>query len=344
MISAAFEARFVKWATRRQSVAERVITFHRRRIYILPTRFGYLFALTLLLMLLGSVNYNNSLAFVLTFLLAGLGANAMWFTHRNLLNLRVNKAHAAPVFAGQNLLFKLPVDNDSALPRRALSLHRNKQELELFDVEPSGITTVTLPVPTESRGRLRPGRFAIQTRYPLGLFEAWSWLEFDMSGLIYPRPVTVRPRETFAAGDRRDKGKPQDFANDDYAGFRDYHAGDSPNHIAWKQWARSNELLTKQFHNEAGQEVWFDWDQTSGDVERRLSVLSGWIVNANLTGLTYGLRIPGAEIAPANDEAHKHACLEELALFDAVVLHPADIDGIQHSANAPMQGAVRREW
>ena len=47
-------------------------------------------------MLTGSINYNLSLGFVLTFLLAALQMNAMIYTFRNLANLRVSGGRARP--------------------------------------------------------------------------------------------------------------------------------------------------------------------------------------------------------------------------------------------------------
>ncbi|MGD8886577.1 MAG: DUF58 domain-containing protein, partial [Gammaproteobacteria bacterium] len=44
----------------------------QRRIFILPTRQGILFAIVLVIMLIGSINYNNSLGYLLTFLLASV--------------------------------------------------------------------------------------------------------------------------------------------------------------------------------------------------------------------------------------------------------------------------------
>ena len=46
----------------------------QRRVYILPTRQGALFGAALLLMLIGSINYQLSLGFILTFLLAGMAS------------------------------------------------------------------------------------------------------------------------------------------------------------------------------------------------------------------------------------------------------------------------------
>jgi len=55
-----------------------------RRIFILPTRSGIIFGLILMAMLIGSINYNNSLGFLLTFTLVGLGLVSILHTFRNL--------------------------------------------------------------------------------------------------------------------------------------------------------------------------------------------------------------------------------------------------------------------
>ena len=43
----------------------------QRNIYILPTRPGWMLAITLLVMLVGSINYQLNLGYMLTFLIAG---------------------------------------------------------------------------------------------------------------------------------------------------------------------------------------------------------------------------------------------------------------------------------
>lgn len=307
--------RFADWVTRGQSPAERELRLHRRRIYILPTREGWLFAALLLIMLLGATNYSNSMAFMLTFLLAGLGTNAMWHTHRNLLGLEVIRGEAAPVFSGQEARFPLVLRNPTDRPRAALALQWGDAPPALVDVPARGHARAELVVPTRARGLLRPGRFRLYSRYPLGLFQAWSWLEFDMAALVYPRPLDAGrplPRGAAAAGPAQGAGS----GAEDYSGLRAYRPGDAPRHIAWKALARSDQLLTKDFSGGGRQELWLDWEAVEEpDPERRLSVLCHWVLAAEASGLRYGLRLPGTELAPGSGELHRGRCLRRLALF-----------------------------
>ncbi|HJQ63458.1 MAG TPA: DUF58 domain-containing protein [Burkholderiales bacterium] len=288
----------------------------QRRIFILPTPQGLLFAAVLLLMLVGSINYALSLGFVLTFLLTALGVNAMVYTFRNLARLRVSAGRAHPVFVGETAKFSICIENPGRTERCAVGLTVDKRDATYVDVPARQVTVALVGIPARRRGRMRPGRLTLFTRYPLGLYYAWSYLEFDTHCLVYPRPAATRlplPGAEPAAGDGAQRGQ----GREDFIGMRQYHPGDSPRHIAWKAAARGRELLTKQFSGRAETEVWFDWrllPPTLG-VEDRLSHLARWVLDAHGAGMTFGLRIPGRTIAQGSGSAQRDRCLEVLALF-----------------------------
>ena len=50
------------------------------------------------------------------------------------------------------------------------------------------------------------------------------------------------------------------------------------------------------------------------DAELRLSRLARWIVDAEAAGLSYGLRLPGLDLALDAGPVHCSACLEALAV------------------------------
>ncbi|MCG5511928.1 DUF58 domain-containing protein [Ectothiorhodospira shaposhnikovii] len=308
--------RAIAWITRRQLPEGRTLRLHRRCIYILPTRQGYTFALILLVMLLGAINYSNSMAFMLTFLLAALGANAMWHTHRNLLGLRVTRRPAQPVFAGQTAQFVYTVENPSRVTRRGLLLETLDGTPVPFDVGARDETQVTLDLPARRRGVLRPGRLRLHGRYPMGLFRAWSWLHFDESVLVYPKPLPMDQAPPFAGQDEGESRERTDPAGEEFAGVRGYQPGDSPRHLDWKALARTGDLYIKQFGEVSGGQVWLDWDQLpAGDLEIRLSMMCHQVLQAQAQGLRFGLRMPGLELEPDTGEAHQRRCLEYLACF-----------------------------
>src|SRR5688572_12136967 len=92
----------------------------QRRIFILPCRHGVGLVRALVMMLIGSINYDLSLGFVLTFLLGALGVNAILHTYRNLARLEISPGRAQPVFAGDDARFTLVLKNPGALDRFAI--------------------------------------------------------------------------------------------------------------------------------------------------------------------------------------------------------------------------------
>jgi uncharacterized protein (DUF58 family) len=292
-----------------------VVLVHRR-VYIVPTQLGWLFALTLLILLIGSINYALSLGFALTFLLAGMGLAGMAHTARNLARMAVSAGRAEPVFAGETAQFRLYLDGRAAFDRPAiLARHLASRSQLVVDVPAGGLGEVVLAVPAARRGWLPLGRVLLETRFPLGIFRSWSYVEPDARCLVYPRPERSPLPAPSAQGARGALRSPTP-GNDDYAGLRGYQPSDSPRHVAWKAVARSDDMLTKQFTGEASAELWLDWAAlTPLGIEQRLSRLAGWVLEAERSDVHYGLRLPGAQIAPGRGEPHRVACLQALALY-----------------------------
>lgn len=310
-------SRAERWAHQRQGADEPVARLRPKRIYILPTGIGLVFALMAFTMLLGSMNYNNNLSFVLTFMLASLGFVSMHQCQRNLVDLEIGFAGADPVFAGQSIEFRITVTNHARNHRYGLQLFAGDALTEVLDLAPGESRVCRLALPTSRRGYVRLERFAIRSLFPFELFRAWAWLHMDLRGLVYPRPAddaAPPPPVQTAHGHRQHDAR----GEEDFAGFRRFHTGDSPRHVAWKAFARSGELLSKQFAGADTSSQWLDFDEIpAADPERRLSILARWVVDADRTHGDYGLRLPGTEFPPAHGDAHRHRCLEALALFSA---------------------------
>ena len=287
----------------------------QKRVYILPTRAGLAFAVALAVMLIGSINYNLSLGYILTFLLGSMALVAILHTFRNLVHLRVTPGRVDPVFAGETAWFELFLENRSAYERCSIALwHEGKPTR--CDVASQRGTTLSVPIAAQKRGWLMPGRITVDTRFPVGLLRAWSYVRPDVRCLVYPTPddsPMPLPDPAGGSGEKRVTGG----GSDDFAGLRAYQAGDSPRHIHWKAAARGQGLQTKVFSGRAAAELWLDWSTLPANMglEAKLSRLTHWVLAADRDGLRYGLRLPGVALVPEAGEAHRLACLRELALY-----------------------------
>lgn len=291
----------------------------QRRVYILPSKMGIYFAAMMLVMLLGAVNYNNSLAYALTFLLASIFFIAILHTYRNLLHLRIDLDPTAAVFCGETAQVPVSLDNRSNAARYAVKLWLRDQAHITVDVPGDEIQRYHVPLKTTQRGLHKMPRLTLETSYPLGMFRAWAYAQRTAQYWVYPTPDQRHrlPSEPSAQQNLQgDRGK----GADDFAGLRNYHAGDSLRHVHWKTVARGQGMHVKQFGGDKASELWLDWDSLPQlDTEARLSRLTRWVLDAEKAQLIYGLRLPDAHIPLGTGLAHQQQCLQALALCDVHV-------------------------
>jgi uncharacterized protein (DUF58 family) len=312
-VQATLKQQFQNWLFRPKTDSG-TVKLTQRRIFIVPTRQGAGLVLVLLIMLLGDVNYNLSLGYALTFLFGTIALMAMIYTFRNMAQLEVSTGRAEPVFAGNDAQFVFHFHNRGKQDRHQLTLRDEAGHHVTFDIPAQQNAEVRLSLPATKRGWLATDRLTLFTEFPLGFYHAWSYLQFDTRCLVYPRPAPRQPLPQSSL--QGNAGTHNAAGEDDFAGLRNYVAGDASARIAWKALAREQGLQVKQFSAQAGQELWLDWTSLSNhSPEHRLEVLTRWVLDADTQGLIYGLRLPDATLPLAQGAAHRAECLRALALY-----------------------------
>jgi uncharacterized protein (DUF58 family) len=305
---------------------DKATTLSRNHLYILPTRFGWLFSVMLITLLIGSINYSISLGFAFTFLLAGFGAISMLYTWRNLANLHIQLFEAPAVFATEFCVFECIITERNHRARFAIHVQFSEknsfsrkvsnQVSTLIDIESDAQTRFRLSYLTQQRGWLKMPRIKLSTEFPVSFFNVWAYAALDAECLVYPKPVdksTISP-SLDATGNTGNQHTP--VGDDDFAGHRNYQFGDSPKRVDWKASSREQGMFTKQFQGEVVSTLWLDWDAATGDtIETRISQLTRWVINAEKSKANYGLRLPHLCLQPNHGQAHYHACLTALALM-----------------------------
>ena len=321
-IRKALRSKADKWLFRLRDAEPGEVLLNQRRVFILPTGAGVGFGLLLLVLLIGSTNYNLGLGFALTFLIATCAVVDMYFTYRNLVELHLLPGRAQPVFAGEDAYFELTLVNRTRRDRYALWVDflQAGQARYVVDAMAGSSATLLLSAPSAQRGWLRAPRVKLATRFPLGLFGAWSYWQPDARTLVYPFPEEGAPPLPMSGAASEDGHG--HAGHDDFAGIRSYQPGDSMRHLAWRQIARldldlGGHLVTKHFEGGAVEELVLDFDAMPRTLalETRLSRMTRWVLDAEQRALPYGFRLAGHEFAPSVGAAHQAACLRALALF-----------------------------
>ncbi|MET0289832.1 MAG: DUF58 domain-containing protein [Pseudoxanthomonas sp.] len=308
-----FEALLARLA--RPRTRERLpVLLDRRRVYVLPTGFGLFFALLMLAMLAGALNYNNNPALMLCLLLGTTGLASLITAHLQLSGLRIDTVHAEPVQAGQPLLLQVGVSTGDGRVRRGLQLRHAPLQSRIPELAQEPVV-VTLEIPTEVRGLHALARLRLSTTQPLGLALAWSWVWPEVSLLVYPKAEQQGPPLPEGGGSARQSVL--NPAGEDVHHLRPYRPGDPQRAVAWKPSARRDMLMVREFEQPRGVEVMLDWQGLSAlPYEQRIQRLAHWVDLAEQQSRRYRLSLPGQPaLGPAQGAAHRHRCLRALALM-----------------------------
>jgi uncharacterized protein (DUF58 family) len=319
------------WIERYRGVETGDVLLDRHRIYILPTRTGLVFWLVVFVLLIGSINFSLQLGYLLTFTIVSMALVSMYHAHRNLSGLTIRGQAVAPVHAGDVASFELTVSNPFSTDRYALNFsfmlparrwRVPDKELEepmpgtWIDVPARSVCRIGVGLPTRRRGRRDCPRIRLSTRFPFGLWEAWSYLRPDLSTVIYPLPESGAPPLP-ATGTGHDESSGITAGGDEFSGVRPYRPGDPQKMIAWRLAARSDELSVKFFESTGGGDVLLDFESLPQqlDVEQRIARLTRWVLMAEAASLSYGLKLPGTDVELGRGHEHSERCLEALALY-----------------------------
>jgi uncharacterized protein (DUF58 family) len=294
-------------------------TLTQRNVYILPTRAGFFFALTLMVLLVASINYQLNLGYLLTFMLAGSALVSMVLTHRTLCGLTLHLKPPEPVFAGDPAVLEVVLTGNGA-SRYGIGLHTRADdgdgEPAWVDVPAGARVSARVSFVPRHRGLHMLPALVAETHFPFGLFRAWTLWRPATRVLAYPapeRPAAALPSAHAVPSQNGDRSRD---SGGEFEGVRAWKRGDSLRRVVWKKFARVGELVSRDTAGAARMQLWFDYSQARLPTdEQRLSRLAAWVLTAERAGAEWGLRLPGVEIEPGHGERHCRAGLEALALW-----------------------------
>lgn len=324
-----FDQRLQSWLNQRIKPTRKV-TLDQNKIFIFPTREGLFFGLMIAAMFLGGVNYENTLVLAMSFGLAAIFIITILHTYRNLSGIVVEASRVESCFAGDDASFAVNISRQGRRTHESICLSWEGGLNRTCDLVEDQEAHVLMLLPTTARGWYTPGRLKIYTDFPLGIIRAWSWLDLDVTCLVYPKPI----KNNFfrlSSWDPMEGQTGKEAGADDFEGLKPYRPGDPLKHVHWKSLARSGELYSKVFVTAEQKNHWLDWSVVrTPDMEQRLSCLCYWVLRFSETDQTYGLRLPNETIQPGKGMAHKKRCLSALAKFgldvDAPSVVPVSVD------------------
>ncbi|MDZ7920140.1 DUF58 domain-containing protein [Rhodoferax sp.] len=294
-------------------------TLNQRTVYILPTRPGLMLGLTLLVLLVASINYQLNLGYVLTFLLTGSAVIGMHVCHGTLRGLTMHLIAPEAQFVGASVPIGIQLQSDSKRVRYGIGLAvLGTDHWSWTDVPAQGSAKVQVAFTPTQRGLHPLPALTAETRFPLGTFRVWTVWRPAAKVLVYPAPEAHPP--PLPPGEPRAGGAANSHkqSTGEFDGVRAYRRGDPLKLVVWKKVAKADELVSRDAQQSQRFELWLDLAHAGQSVgasrEHALSRLCAWVLLAEKQGMRYGLRLGGQDIAPDSGPAHQKNCLQALAL------------------------------
>ncbi len=286
----------------------------RRRIYILPSRFGLVYGAALFFLLIGSLNYNNNAAILLSLLLAATALASSVSNVFFLSGLQVTAFQSDEVFAGDAQACRLHVRAIAGPVRGEITLRLPDGRRFPGQADDAGGIAFGWLWPSSRRGRRPLGRITLSSGFPLGLFHAWCVLEPEVDAIVYPAPESPPvplPQSDAAPGEY---ARPQP-GSEEWHALREFQRGDSPREIAWKASARHDRWLVHEMHGGSRQQdLYLALNQVEQlERERGIARLCRWVLLAEELQRPYRLDLGDRGIGPDRGPEQRRRALTALA-------------------------------
>ncbi len=291
-----------------------------RSIFIFPSVFGGLFLLLCLCLFLLGTNYQNNLMLALCFFLVALFLINLFTSYLNFARLKISLGNTQHVYAGDDIRFAIWISQHSGEENTAHGKLQFRFWLQKDSIEVDVDSTqnpIWITLPTRRRGQYSMPRLTVSSYYPLGLYRCWTHLLFDHSTLVYPKPVPCEMALDYLSEDNNEsESHAITRGHDDFDGLKSYQLGDPLYHVAWKQVAKGQGMVSKQFSSSQSSSGWLRLLPCSADnVEHKLGQLCFMVNQLSQQQVTFGLDLGSVQIAPDSGVHHQEACLAALATF-----------------------------
>lgn len=298
----------------------------QRNLYVLPSKAGVMLGITLLVLLIASINFQLNLGYALTFLIAGSALSSLWMGYRNVHGVHLQLGDLAPVFQGARATVPVLLQ----APQR----QRHRHGLSVAMQRPQGLwawvhtdipagqtASLELGSVPQQRGWQRVPRIAIESRFPLGVFRIWGYWQPAARILVYPAPEVAAPAIQLTDAQETGYIPAHQAGMAEHDGVRSYQRGDPLRSMVWKKAATalatgSGDLVVRNGHQPQAPSLWLEAQATGlADPEAQIARLTAWVLRAHEQQWQWGLKLPsGQSLAPASGAPHLQACLTALAV------------------------------
>jgi len=249
----------------------------------------------LALLFLQAYMHNLNLVYILLFFLLAFALASWGLARENLRPVRCRAVGQGRLFAGEAGEVWLELER---LKRGESWGLRWRLAEGMTPVAPLSygrpVRTLQRRVPPR-RGSWKPAPCRIESRFPLGLFEATRPVVLPCEFLVYPRPrgaslKALLQRRKSPVGEERD-----------FDGLRRYSGAESLSRIHWPSVAKGETAVKTFVREEARGPLVLEYAEAGEDRESSLEQLTLWVLECERTGRSFELRLPHRSVRSAEE-------------------------------------------
>lgn len=314
-----FRAAYQRWLAKRLPAANEH-RLHQGNLFIFLNRAAIFYLLIAVLVWIGASNFENNLAYSLSFLMVATLITTIGFTFYNVSGTRLRFLPVSPCYAGEAVSVAVLLQSQRPRSQLCLQFAGGNPATVSFERE----YLVNLNATAQRRGQRRLPRLRLEGVYPLGIISCWTYLYSEQRFWVYPQPLVCEP-DSCLSGKSRLRAEQQLSDGEDFHSLKSYRQGDPLTRVAWKRYAAGRGLLVQEYAAALAQgDWWLDYERLSDDSETRLSKLCYSALQLHQQGVRFGLKLPCTHVEQGGGALHLQAVLQALAGFGQVDDDPAD--------------------
>jgi uncharacterized protein (DUF58 family) len=282
-------------------------------IYVLPSKMGCGFLIIAILNFILGINYQNNLILAMAYLMFVVLVLAILVGYSNMngLTIQFKSAHSHYSPISPQLDFVINPKKDC----QSLQFIYSQQTILTQEIIKKR-TCLTVSLPHAERGRYAIKKFKILSQYPFGLVSVWSYMNLKHTVFVYPEQLPPKANSMNAINSGSEKGNVKRRNGTDEFEFLAIHQqGMSLQRVSWKHYAKTQQLMIKEFEDLSAEQRTFDFANLMGTTESRLSQLSYLVTQANVKGQAYSLKLDGKMFTYNKGTEHLTTCLEALSCY-----------------------------
>lgn len=293
------------------------ITLEHKTIYVFPSSLGCYFISVAILNFVMGINYQNNLILIMAYLMFVVMIIAVLLGYSNTKGLTVTFKNSLSSFAPQKPHVQFTVQSPS-ICQSVMLIYQGDQQTQInHDEITNTAQTLSLPLPYSKRGCYALQRIKIASNYPFGLITVWSYIQLHTRVYVYPSlEKEFSDAQINSLAEQAENGIAKQIGSEEFETLIPHLPEMGLQRISWKHFAKTQQLLVKEFVDFKAADALYDFDLMHGDTEQRLSQLCFLVCEATENNTPFLLKLPSKIIATNVGVQHKTICLEALSTFN----------------------------